>query len=145
MSSIVKRGIDAATAMQAIAAAEAKAVAINVPMCIAIADEAGHLKAALRMDGTSLGAMQVAQDKAYSAAILGLATHLWYDILKDDPPLLHGLPHLPRLVIFGGGYPIREAGEMIGAIGLSGGHYTQDMECARSALEAIGAAAHDDK
>jgi uncharacterized protein GlcG (DUF336 family) len=47
--------------------------------------------------------------------------------------------HTPRLVVFGGGYPIRENGEMIGAIGLSGGHYSQDMECAKAALAAIGA------
>jgi uncharacterized protein GlcG (DUF336 family) len=42
-------------------------------------------------------------------------------------------------VVVGGGFPIKEKGEMVGAIGLSGGHYKQDMECARAALAVIGA------
>jgi uncharacterized protein GlcG (DUF336 family) len=39
----------------------------------------------------------------------------------------------------GGGFPIVIKGEIVGATGLSGGHYTQDMECARAGLAAIGA------
>jgi uncharacterized protein GlcG (DUF336 family) len=50
-------------------------------------------------------------------------------------------PTPPRLVVFGGGFPIHLEGEIVGAIGLSGGHYTQDMECARAALSAIAAEA----
>jgi hypothetical protein len=69
------------------------------------------------------------------------ATHAWFDFIKNDPPLLHGITHTPRLVVFGGGFPIHLEGEIVGAIGLSGGHYTQDMECARAALAAIGAEA----
>jgi hypothetical protein len=61
------------------------------------------------------------------------------DFIKDDPPLLYGITHTPRLTVFGGGFPVVIKAEMIGAIGLSGGHYTQDMECARAALAAIGA------
>jgi len=68
-----------------------------------------------------------------------MATHAWFEFIKDDPPLLHGIVHTPRLTVFGGGYPIREDGVLIGSIGLSGGHYTQDMECAKKALAAIGA------
>ena len=47
--------------------------------------------------------------------------------------------HTPRLIVFGGGYPIKENGEVIGGIGVSGGHYKQDMECAQAGLKAIGA------
>ncbi|WP_439397575.1 heme-binding protein [Bradyrhizobium sp. PMVTL-01] len=64
-------------------------------------------------------------------------------LIKDDASLLHGIVHTPRLVVFGGGFPIVENGVVIGAIGLSGGHYSQDMECARAALAAIGAASTD--
>jgi uncharacterized protein GlcG (DUF336 family) len=108
-------------------------------MSIAVTDESGNLKALLRMDGASLGSVQIAQDKAYSAVSLGLATHLWHDFIKNDAPLLHGLPHVSRLVIFGGGYPIKENGQVVGGIGISGGHYKQDMDCALAALRAIGA------
>src|ERR1700683_1568305 len=139
MSSLVKRSIDAETARRAIDAAAAKAASLDLKMCIAVTDEAGHLKAFFRMDGAPLLSLQIAQDKAYSAASFGIATHLWHDFLKNDPPLLEGIPHTPRLVIFGGGYPIKEGNEVVGAIGVSGGHYNQDMECACAGLQAIGA------
>jgi len=139
MSSIVKRSIDAKTAEAAVEAAAAKARQLGVNMCIAVTDETGDLKAFHRMDGSPKLSISIAQDKAYTSASFGFPTHGWHDFIKDDPPLLHGIVHTPRLIVFGGGYPIKEKGEMIGAIGVSGGHYTQDMECAKAALAAIGA------
>ena len=139
--SIVKRSIDAATARRAISAAVAKSVEMNKAMCIAITDEAGVIKAFERMDGSPQLSVEISQNKAFTSASFGMPTHLWYDIIKDDPPLLHGITHTPRFVIFGGGFPITEAGQTIGAIGVSGGHYTEDMEVAKAALTAIGAAA----
>ena len=138
---IVKHSIDAQTAEKAINAAAEKAAELKLKMCIAISDEGGDLKAFVRMDGAPKLSIQIAQDKAYTAASYSLPTHVWYDFIKDDPPLLHGIVHTPRLTIFGGGFPILDKGEVIGAIGISGGHYNQDMECARAALAAIGAEA----
>jgi uncharacterized protein GlcG (DUF336 family) len=138
---IVKHSIDAEMAEKAVAAATKKAAEMKLKMCVAVTDEAGDLKAFLRMDGAPKLSIGIAQDKAYTAASFSMATHAWFDFIKDDPPLLHGITHTPRLVVFGGGFPIVIKGEMIGAIGLSGGHYSQDMECARAALAAIGAEA----
>jgi uncharacterized protein GlcG (DUF336 family) len=138
---IVKKSIDMATAEQAIAAAAKKATELGLKMCIAVSDESGDLKAFRRMDGAPKLSIQIAEDKAFTSASYGLATHVWYDFIKDDPPLLHGITHTPRLIIFGGGFPIVLEGEVVGAIGISGGHYKQDMECARAALQAIGAEA----
>ena len=138
---IVKRSIDIATAERAVDAAAKKAAEQGLKMCIAITDESGDLKAFRRMDGAPKLAIQIGQDKAYTAASFGLATHAWYDFIKNDPPLLHGITHTPRLIVFGGGFPIVLEGEVVGAIGISGGHYNQDMECARAALQAIGAEA----
>jgi uncharacterized protein GlcG (DUF336 family) len=50
---------------------------------------------------------------------------------------LHGIVHTPRLVVFGGGYPITEGDQVIGGIGVSGGHYDQDMAVAEAALAAL--------
>jgi uncharacterized protein GlcG (DUF336 family) len=138
---IIKKSIDIATAQQAIEAAAKKSTELGLKMCIAVSDESGDLKAFERMDGAPKLSIQIAQDKAFTAASYGLATHVWWDFIKDDPPLLHGITHTPRLVVFGGGYPIVLEGEVVGAIGISGGHYKQDMECARAALQAIGAEA----
>jgi uncharacterized protein GlcG (DUF336 family) len=136
---IVKHSIDAATADKAVAAAAKKATELKLKMCIAVSDESGDLKAFLRMDGAPKLSIDIAQNKAYTAVSFSMPTHAWFEFIKDDPPLLHGITHTPRLVVFGGGYPIKLKGEMVGAIGLSGGHYSQDMECAKAALEAIGA------
>ncbi len=138
---IVKHSIDAEMAEKAVMAAAKKAVELNLKMCIAVSDETGDLKAFRRMDGAPKLSIQISQDKAYTAASFSMATHAWFDFIKDDPPLLHGITHTPRLVVFGGGFPIVIDGEAIGAVGVSGGHYSQDMECGRAALAAIGAEA----
>ena len=135
-----KASITTEAAHQAIAAAEAKAVEIETPMVIAIVDDGGVLKAFSRMDGAALLSVQVAQDKAYTAVGFGMPTHGWHDFIKDDPPLADGAPSgIERLVIFGGGYPITIGGKIIGGIGVSGGHYTQDMEVAEAGLSAVEA------
>jgi uncharacterized protein GlcG (DUF336 family) len=139
---LVKKSIDAGTAQRAVAAAAKKASELGLKMCIAVSDESGDLKAFERMDGAPKLSIQIAEDKAYTAACYSMPTHVWYDFIKDDPPLLHGITHTPRLVIFGGGFPIVLESEVVGAIGISGGHYNQDMECARAALKAIGAEAN---
>jgi uncharacterized protein GlcG (DUF336 family) len=122
-----------------VSAAEAKASEIGVPMNIAVCDESGVLKAFSRMDGAALLSGQIAQDKAYTAAGFGMPTDGWHEFIKDDPPLAAGaVGGIDRLVIFGGGFPISLGGRVIGAIGVSGGHYTQDMEVAQAGLAVVG-------
>lgn len=135
--SLKKRTIDAETARAMIDACIARARELKKKMCIAITDEAGHLRAFHAMDGAPHLSIQIAQDKAWTATAFNMPTHVWWDFIKNDPPLLHGITHTPRLVIFGGGYPILEKGEMIGAIGVSGGHYSEDMEVARAGLKLV--------
>jgi uncharacterized protein GlcG (DUF336 family) len=117
--------------------AEEKGKELGMKFAIAIVDKAGNLKAFSAMDGAPVLALEIAQNKAFSAAAYNRATHEWYDRLKDDPPLLEGLVHTNRLVIFGGGYPIQLNGECIGGIGVSGGHYTHDMQVCEAALELL--------
>lgn len=127
---------------QLVAGAVAKAVEIGVPMCIAIVDPAGTLIQFRRMDGAALLSVEIAQNKAYTAISFGgMATHEWYEFIKNDPPLLHGIVHTPRLVVFGGGYPVKVGEALVGGIGVSGGHYSQDMEVAKAGLAAAGLSA----
>jgi uncharacterized protein GlcG (DUF336 family) len=135
---ITKTSISAETAKILIDAGEAAAREIGVPMVIAIVDEAGVLKAFSRMDGAALLCVDIAQDKAYTSVSFGIATHEWFDFVKNDPPLLHGIVKTPRLVVFGGGYPVKVDGAVVGGIGVSGGHYEQDMKVAQAALAALG-------
>ena len=138
MSTHSQNSIDATTALKAIDAARAKADELGLKMSIAVCDAAGHLKAFVRMDGASLLSLQIAQDKAHTSISSGVPTHKWHDYIKDDAPLINGIVHTPRFIIFGGGFPINDGGKVVGAIGLSGAHYSQDMECARAGLAAIG-------
>jgi uncharacterized protein GlcG (DUF336 family) len=134
-----KTSVSTEFAHRIIAAAEAKAAEVGTPMVIAVCDESGVLKAFSRMDGAALLSVQIAQDKAYTAAGFGLSTDAWHGFIKDDPPLAAGaVGGIDRLVIFGGGYPIKRGDQIIGAIGVSGGHYTQDMEVAQAGLSAAG-------
>jgi uncharacterized protein GlcG (DUF336 family) len=130
--------ISTAAAHRLIAAAEEKAALLGVPSTIAVCDTAGVLKGLSRMDGAALLSLQIAQDKAYTAIGYGLPTHQWHDFIKDDAPLAAGAPTgIDRLVVFGGGYPIKVGGAVVGGIGVSGGHWSQDMEVAEAALAAM--------
>ena len=134
-----KASISTDLAHRIIAAAEAKADDLGVPMNIAVCDESGVLKAFSRMDGAALLSVQIAQDKAYTAIGFGMPSDAWHEFIKDDPPLAAGaVGGIDRLVIFGGGFPIKVGEQVIGAIGVSGGHYTQDMEVAQAGLAALG-------
>ncbi len=133
-----KASITTEAAERIILAAEAKAKEMGKSMCIAVCDEDGTLKAFRRMDGAPLLSVQIAQDKAYTAISFGgMATHEWYDFIKGDPPLLHGIIKTERLVVFGGGYAIMADGAIVGGIGVSGGHYSEDMEIAQAGLAAL--------
>ena len=136
-NSVTKRSITQEAADRVIAAASAKAGELGVPMAISVVDESGILKAFRRMDGAALLSVDLATNKAYTAVSFGMPSHGWHDFIKDDPPLLHGIVHTPRLVIFGGGYPITEDDRNIGGIGVSGGHYEQDMKVAEAGLAAL--------
>jgi uncharacterized protein GlcG (DUF336 family) len=123
-----------------IEAAEKQAAEMGHPFVIAIVDESGVLKAFSRMDGAALLSVQVAQDKAYTAIGFGMSTDAWHEFVKDDPPLAMGAATgIDRLIVFGGGYPITIGGAVVGGIGVSGGHYSQDMEVAKAGLSAVPA------
>lgn len=136
---ITRATITAEAATAVLRAAEAKAAEIGVPMVIAVVDESGVLKAFSRMDGAPLLSVQIAQDKAYTAAAYGISTDTWFEFIKNDPPLLHGIVKTPRLVVFGGGYPLTADGAPVGGVGVSGGHYEQDMVVAQAGVAAFEA------
>jgi uncharacterized protein GlcG (DUF336 family) len=139
--SLIKHSIAAAQAARLIEAAIAKSAEMGKRMCIAVTDESGLLKAFHAMDGAPHLSIEIAVNKAWTATSFAMPTHAWFEFIRNDPPLLHGITHTPRLVVFGGGYPVFEDGQMIGAIGVSGGHYSEDQAVAEAAIAAAGLAA----
>lgn len=134
---VERRSISSEAAQRVVQAAEAKAAEMGVPMVIAVVDDSGTLKAFSRMDGAALLSVEIAQDKAYTAVAFGISTDTWFEFIKNDPPLLHGITKVPRLMVFGGGYPLKVGDAMVGGIGVSGGHYEQDMQVAQAGLAAL--------
>ena len=122
----------------AAAAAVAHAKGLGLRINVALTDSSGTLAAFLRMPGAFLHSIDIAIDKAYTAASFGFPTSQWTAILAGDEALRAGLPLRPRLVIFGGGLPVREGGVLIGAIGVSGGSAEQDEACAAAGIAALG-------
>ncbi|MEB3022105.1 GlcG/HbpS family heme-binding protein [[Mycobacterium] crassicus] len=133
-----ERNINFAGAHRALSAALQEASTLQVAFCIAVVDRAGNLVVYGRMDGAALLSGQIAQDKAYTVcAFNGLPTHEWFEMIKDEPALLHGIVKTDRLIVFGGGIPIRVGGELVGAVGVSGGTADQDRQVAEAAAASI--------
>jgi homogentisate 1,2-dioxygenase len=135
-----KQNLSNELASRLMAGAVARAKGMGIPMSIAISDAAGNLVQFQRMDNASLISLGISQDKAYSSAATGMPTDALHEFIKGDAPLAAGFVHTPRLVVFGGGYPVIVDGTVVGAIGVSGGHYSQDMDVAKAALAAAGLA-----
>jgi uncharacterized protein GlcG (DUF336 family) len=140
-TTFAKHSICSATAQRMIAAAEQKAAELGLCIATAVVDESGILKAFSRMDGAPLVAVGVSMKKGVTAVGFGMATGKpWHDFVKDDPILLHGVQSIDQFTMLGGGLPIHIDGQLVGAVGVSGGHYSKDEECARAALAVLESA-----
>lgn len=130
--------IDLDTALKLIEAAKSKAKEIGVPMVIAVVDDGGNLVAQQRMDGALLISVNISLNKAYTAVAIKIPTHQLAELSQPGQPLfgIHNTDN-GRIVIFGGGYPLKSDGQIIGGIGVSGGSVEDDMKCAVAALEAM--------
>jgi uncharacterized protein GlcG (DUF336 family) len=125
----------ATAARAAVLHAQGLGLCINV----AVVDSGGNLAAFLRMPGAYLHSIDIAIDKAYTAASFGLATSQWHAALQQHSEAVReGIVRRPRFVAFGGGLPIVEHGQRVGGIGVSGGSEEQDEACAQAGLQAIG-------
>jgi uncharacterized protein GlcG (DUF336 family) len=136
ITSINEQGAD-----HVIRAAVQEATAIGLKICVCILDPAGRLKAFRAMDGAPQVAYEACIKKAKTAVGFGLPTgKAWYDFIKADPILHEGAQHLPDFILLGGGSPIYSDGKIVGAIGVSGGHYEHDEKCVKAALESFSEA-----
>ena len=138
MTNLIKKySISSELAQKMADAALAKARALDVSENVAILDDGGNLKAFSRMDGAPILCIEIAQNKAYTA-LFGVSTQEFFNFIQGDPSLLAGIPTLARIAAWGGGFPIKIDGEIVGAIGVSGAPLVQnDVDCARAALALV--------
>lgn len=125
-------------AARILTASLAKAEELGLAASVAVVDSGGHLVAFARQDGATAMPVQIAIDKAYTAATSGLSTGGWHDYIATDGPLALGAPPgVHRLIVFAGGVPILHEGAVVGAVGVSGGHHSQDEQVATAGVAAF--------
>ncbi|WP_199432311.1 GlcG/HbpS family heme-binding protein [Qaidamihabitans albus] len=129
-------------ALPMLAAARAKAEEIGVRQTICVCDDGGHVIALHRLPGARLTGVEIAMAKAFTAAGHERATHRFNE--PPDGPALpgneaFGISHmLPgKFAIFVGGFPIEYDGQIVGAVGVSGGNGEQDKAVGAAALGAF--------
>ncbi|MFG3819514.1 heme-binding protein [Limnothrix redekei LRLZ20PSL1] len=126
-----------ADARRVIAAAEQKAIELGQPMNIAVADGGGNLVSHVRMDGAWIGSIDISINKAYTSRAFDIATKDLAEHSQSGGQFfgIHA-SNGGRIMIFAGGIPLYRDGQVVGAIGVSGGSGEQDH-----AVAAAGAAA----
>ena len=112
------------------------------PMCVAVLDDGGNLKALKREDGASILRPQIAIGKAWGAVGMGESSRSLSERLKDRPAFLGSLTTMSqgKVVPVAGGVLIMEGNEIIGAVGVSGGTAEEDEACAIEGIKATGLA-----
>jgi len=125
-------------ARKAIAGGERKAQELGIPYNIAVVDSGGGLIAHVRMDGAWLASVGISIDKAWTARAVDMPTEALAQMAQPGQQVfgLNTTDH-GRIVIFGGGIPVKAGGTVIGAVGASGGSVEQDVLVARAAVAAL--------
>jgi uncharacterized protein GlcG (DUF336 family) len=110
------------------------------PLCVAVLDDGGNLKALKRDDGASILRPQVAIGKAWGAIGMGESTRSLADRLKDRPAFLGALSDMSggKVVPVPGGVLIMDGDTIMGAVGVSGGTSDEDETCAVAGIQAAG-------
>jgi uncharacterized protein GlcG (DUF336 family) len=119
--------------------AEAAAADLGVKMAIALADSEGDLQFFIKMDLALPASTEIAISKAFTAAALRMPTG---DLGRLALPgeQLYGIEHTHsgRIILFGGGIPLRVDGQVVGGIGISGGTVEEDERVAEAVVKAFG-------
>jgi uncharacterized protein GlcG (DUF336 family) len=110
------------------------------PMCVAVLDGGGHLKALKREDGASILRPTIAVGKAWGAVGMGESSRQLSERLKDRPAFLGALSTMSqgKVVPVAGGVLIMRQNDIIGAVGVSGGTADEDEVCAIAGIQAAG-------
>ncbi len=116
------------------AAAEAEAIKNNWVVAIAIYDDGAHPLSLTRMDGATLFNVDVAMEKARTAAMARRSTKILEDRIAAGRLSMLSMPMLPVQ----GGLPIMSGDECLGSVGVSGVQSHEDEQIAKAGIDALG-------
>ncbi|KAF1976659.1 DUF336-domain-containing protein [Bimuria novae-zelandiae CBS 107.79] len=127
-----------AGAQTALSASIQRAQAISVPMNVAVVDASLHLLAFARMDGAKLTSVDIAVNKAFTAAGHRVPTSSYKDkVVPGSAVWGINWTNGGRFSTIGGGVPIVKDGVVVGAVGCSTGTPAQDEDVATAGVEAV--------
>ncbi len=135
---VSRRHLSLDLALSLLARVREEAEARDLTLAVAVVDGAGHTLAAQRMDGAALGAMQLAIGKAFTAASWATPSGEFRPSTQPGGDDWGWNTTDPRIVVYAGGIPLLVDGELVGAIGASGGTAQDDEDCVRAAAGALG-------
>jgi glc operon protein GlcG len=120
--------------------AHQRAAAIGIRVTVAVVDEGGHLQALARMDGSFPLSPQIAEAKAVGAALWLRDGAALRAASQERPHFFAQVDRLARTPLMPalGSVLVRSAGQVLGAVGVSGASGEEDLECAQAGLRACG-------
>ena len=126
-----------AEAELAVDAALAKATKLGVSSVVCVSDAAGWPIVVKRPDNGKPTSVDIAVNKAFTAACHRRPTHTYTNAQPGQEAFGIMNMHQGRFSIFVGGWPIEVAGEVVGGVGVSGGHTREDIACCKAAITAL--------
>ena len=105
----------------------------NLAVAACVVDANGRIKAKMVMDGTSLIADELVEKKA-KTALLGLSSEDFGNIIHDQTIVRDSMLQLDGLTLMGGGLPLMQEGQIIGAFAVGGALVDQDIALAKAVL-----------
>ena len=115
-----------------------EAEARDLALAVCVVDPGGHPIASARMDGAALGAIALADGKAYTAVLWAMPSGALHQSTQPGGPDWGFNTTDRRVVVYAGGLPLFVDGALVGGVGASGGTAEQDEECVRAAATALG-------
>jgi uncharacterized protein GlcG (DUF336 family) len=114
---------------------EAESARVNVPVAVCVIDIHGNIVLKHRMSGAPTFSIEISERKAYTSALVGLRTAELSPLVQPGQALfpLMGLSE-GRYCSMGGGAPLRNDGQLVAGVGVSGGTVDQDVAILESAL-----------
>jgi uncharacterized protein GlcG (DUF336 family) len=120
-------------------AAQRKAEEIGCPEVLCVADAAGYPIALRRLDGGKVTSVQIAMNKAFTAAGHRKPTHMYKNTYPGEEAYGIFTQHDGRFTVFVGGFPVVVDGQVVGSIAASGGNGEQDTVVCQAGIDALTA------
>jgi uncharacterized protein GlcG (DUF336 family) len=118
-------------------AAVEEAARQGVSPVVCVSDAGGWPIALRRTDGGKPTSVEIAINKAFTAACHRRPTHTYTNAQPHEEAFGIMTQHGGRFTIFVGGWPIEVDGEVVGGVGVSGGHTKEDIACCKAAITAL--------